>query len=161
MHSLIWNVVPFVYFDDWSTTPSSLSEKGMGRRQGPKVMAYFLFMQEQRQRVPGWANRSNAELQRLCDPLWKALSKEEKAVYKEQKKMLRKTERENRLQVRIPQEAKRVEFEGKRWPVKVGRVESPDLIWVVPNINDLAVQKLMSDIAAAPLEVYTIVNGHT
>ena len=125
----------------------------MGRRQGPKVMAYFLFMQEQRQRVSGWANRSNAELQLLCDPLWKALSKEEKTVYKEQKKALRKTERENRLQVRIPQEAKRVEFEGKRWPVKVGRVESPDLIWVVPNINDLAVQKLMSDIAAAPLEV--------
>ena len=93
----------------------------MGRRQGPKVMAYFLFMQEQRQRVSGWANRSNAELQRLCDPLWKALSKEEKAVYKEQKKALRKTERENRLQVRIPQEAKRVEFEGKRWSVKVGR----------------------------------------
>ena len=116
-------------------------------------MAYFLFMQEQRQRVSGWANRSNAELQRLCDPLWKALSKEEKAVYKEQKKALRKTERENRLQVRIPQEAKRVEFEGKRWSVKVGRVESPDLIWVVPNINDLAVQKLMTDIAAAPLEV--------
>ena len=125
----------------------------MGRRQGPQVNPYFLFMQEQRQRVPGWANRSNAELQLLCDPLWKALSKEEKSVYKEQKKALRKTERENRLQVRIPQEAKRIEFEGKRWAVKVCRVESPDLIWVVPNINHLAVQRLMSDIAAAPLEV--------
>ena len=116
-------------------------------------MAYFLFMQEQRQRVPGWSNRSNAELQRLCDPLWKALSKEEKAVYKEKKRSLRRTERENRLQLRIPQEAKRVEFEGKRWTVRVGRVESPDLIWVVPDISDLAVQRLMSDIAAAPLEV--------
>ena len=57
------------------------------------------------------------------------------------------------MQLRIPQEAKRVEFEGKRWTVRVGRVESPDLIWVVPDISDLAVQRLMSDIAAAPLEV--------
>ena len=52
----------------------------MGRRQGPKVNAYLLFMQEQRYIVRGWANKSGAELQKLCDPLWKALSKEEKAA---------------------------------------------------------------------------------
>ena len=47
------------------------------------------------------------------------------------------------------------------WSVRVARVESPDLLWVVPNINDLAVQKLMSDIAAAPLEVKIIENCHS
>ena len=35
----------------------------MGRKAGPKVMAYFLFMQEQRLAVPGWERKSNGELQ--------------------------------------------------------------------------------------------------
>ena len=77
------------------------------------------FMQEQRYIVRGWANKSGAELQKLCDPLWKALSKEEKAVYKEQKKSLKMTKMEQHFQARIPQEAKRVEFEGKMWRVRV------------------------------------------
>ena len=128
----------------------------MGRRQGPKVNAYLLFMQEQRYIVRGWANKSGAELQKLCDPLWKALSKEEKAVYKEQKKSLKMTRMEQHFQARIPQEAKRVEFEGKMWRVRVARVESPELIWVVPDTSDMAVQKLMLDIEAAPLEVFQV-----
>ena len=113
-------------------------------------------MQEQRYIVRGWANKSGAELQKLCDPLWKALSKEEKAVYKEQKKSLKMTRMEQHFQARIPQEAKRVEFEGKMWRVRVARVESPELIWVVPDTSDMAVQKLMLDIEAAPLEVFQV-----
>ena len=101
----------------------------MGRKSGPKVMAYFLFMQEQRCR-PGWAGKSNNELQALCDPLWKRLSQEEKAKYKDIKKSMRKKEREARLATRIPQEARRVDFEGQQWPVTVRQLESPDLIWV-------------------------------
>ena len=106
-----------------------VSDCRMGRKSGPKVMAYFLFMQEQRCR-PGWAGKSNNELQALCDPLWKRLSQEEKARYKDIKKSMRKKEREARLATRIPQEARRVDFEGQQWPVTVRQVESPDLIWV-------------------------------
>ena len=100
----------------------------MAKSKPPKVMAFFLFMQEQRARVPGWAGKSNPELQVLCNPLWKKLSKEEKAKYKDVQKSLKRRDREARVQVRIPQEAKRVEFEGKHWPVAVNQVESPDLI---------------------------------
>ena len=38
-------------------------EARMGRKQGPKVMAYFLFMQEQRLAVPGWQRKGIGELQ--------------------------------------------------------------------------------------------------
>ena len=91
--------------------------------------------------------------QALCDPLWKRLSPEEKARYKEMKKSLRKQERETRVMPRIPQGVRRVEFEGRRWRVAVARVESPELIWVVPDPSDPRVQCLMIDLEAAPLQV--------
>ena len=53
-------------------------------------MGYFDFMQEKRKTVPGWAHKTNAELQALCDPLWRALSKKEKDRYKSKKKQARK-----------------------------------------------------------------------
>ena len=52
----------------------------------PKVNPYLLFMQEMRQTRPGWANKGNHELQVLCDPLWRALAREEKYKYKMMKK---------------------------------------------------------------------------
>ena len=91
--------------------------------------------------------------QALCDPLWKRLSPEEKGRYKEMKKSLRKQEREARVMPRIPQGVKRVEFEGRRWRVAVARVESPELIWVVPDTSEPGVQSLMMDLEAAPLQV--------
>ena len=51
----------------------------------PKVNPYHLFMQEMRQTWPGWANKGNHELV-LCDPLWRALAREEKYKYKMMKK---------------------------------------------------------------------------
>ena len=55
-------------------------------------MGYFVFMQEKRMKVKGWRNKTNAELQKLCDPLWKALSKEEKEKYKSKKKQGKRAE---------------------------------------------------------------------
>merc|ERR1719348_2563812 len=60
---------------------STMTKKGK-----QNICGYFLFMQEQREAVPNWANKSNFELQKLCDPLWRELSKEEKDTYKEMKK---------------------------------------------------------------------------
>ena len=59
----------------------------------PKVFSYFLFVQDQRKLVPGWANKSNNELQALCDPLWRKLDKTEKEKYKKMKKAYKEKER--------------------------------------------------------------------
>ena len=130
--------------------------KLMMGKKSPKVMAYFLFMQEQRVTVPGWINKANSELQLLCDPLWKRLDKAEKAKYKEMKKSLRQKDRDTRLQSRIPPEVKRFEFEGKQWPISVGQVESPDLVWVTPHHAAPEVHSLLSDLAKLPLEVIIV-----
>jgi hypothetical protein len=122
----------------------------MGKKT-PKVMAYFLFMQEQRVTVPGWINKANNELQLLCDPLWKRLSQTEKAKYKDMKKSLRQKDREMRVKTRM--EVKRIEFEGKRWPISVSQVESPGFVWVTPDHAAPEVRKLLSDLAKLPLEV--------
>ena len=106
--------------DDGNDDTEVTNQEAMAKTKPPKVIAILLFMQEQRARVPGWADKSNREFQVLCDSLWKKLSKEEKAKYKDVQKSLEKREREARVQVRIEQEAKRVEFEGKHWPVPGG-----------------------------------------
>ena len=62
----------------------------------PKLAGYFLFMQEKKSSVPGWSHMSNSELQRMCDPLWKALSKEEKERYKRMKKDINMKTKEQR-----------------------------------------------------------------
>ena len=82
--------------------------------------------------VPGWVNKSNQELQLLCDPLWKRLSQAEKAKFKDMKKSLNRREKEARLSHRIPQEVERIEFEGKRLSVTMAQVESPCFVWVIP-----------------------------
>ena len=74
----------------------------------PKANAYFLFMQEMSQTMPGWANKKNHELQVLCDSLWKALSKEEKAKYKQMSKDKKREDLENAAEV--AQEAVKAEF---------------------------------------------------
>ena len=48
-----------------------------------------------RRKKPGWASKGNTELQSLCDPLWRALPKEEKDKYKLKKKEMRLAERMN------------------------------------------------------------------
>ena len=65
----------------------------MVKSKSPKVFSYFLFMQEQRKKVPGWANKTNNELQALCDPLWRKLDREEKDKYKQMKKAYKEKER--------------------------------------------------------------------
>ena len=70
------------------------------------VMGYFLFMQEMRYKHPGWGGKSNAELQILCDPLWRALSQEEKAKYKNLKKRAKRAELDQAVRERQAQEEK-------------------------------------------------------
>ena len=125
-------------------------------KKTPKVAAYLLFMQEQRVTVPGWINKSNSELQLLCDPFWKRLTEAEKSKYKEMKKSLRRKDREMRVSGRIPQEVKKIEFEGKQWPITVGQVESPDFVWVVPDHSSPEVHKLLVDLGRLPLEVFQV-----
>merc|ERR1719460_1770164 len=72
----------------------------------PKVNPYLLFMQEMRQSRPGWANKGNHELQVLCDPLWRALAREEKDIYKMMKKDLKMADRMKLIEERKAEEAK-------------------------------------------------------
>jgi len=74
----------------------------------PKANAYYLFMQEMSQTKPGWINKKNHELQVLCDSLWKALSKEEKARYKQMSKD--KKREELGIAAEAAQDAVRAEF---------------------------------------------------
>ena len=67
-------------------------------------MGYFLFLQEKRMTVRGWGNKTIAELQILCDPLWRALSKEEKAKYKHEKKRAKRMELDQAVKERQAQE---------------------------------------------------------
>ena len=54
--------------------------------------------------VRGWGNKTIAELQILCDPLWRALSKEEKAKYKHEKKRAKRMELDRAVKERQAQE---------------------------------------------------------
>jgi hypothetical protein len=112
-----------------------------------KVFSYFLFMQEQRQLVFGWANKSNNELQALCDPLWRRLDKEEKEKYKKLKKAYREKERleEGQRFVSIMQ----VDIRTK---VVVGQVDKPDIVWVTKVKEMEEVQKQLAKIVMVPLE---------
>ena len=97
----------------------------MSKSKEPKVMSYFLFMQEQRKVVPGWSNKSNHELQALCDPLWRKLEKSEKEKYKKMKKEHREKERQAD-EVRFAS----VMHTDIRTKVLVGQVDKPDIVWV-------------------------------
>ena len=102
----------------------------------PKMHSYMLFMQEKRHSVPAWSNKTNTELQLLCDPLWRALPKEEKDKYKAVKKEQRRAEQE-----RLFRPAVRV---AGLQPVLLGLVESTAAVWVVPVRELKAVQDKMA-----------------
>jgi len=115
----------------------------------PKVFSYFLFMQEQRKLVPGWANKSNNELQALCDPLWRKLDKAEKEKYKNMKKAHKEKERledEKRFA-----SVMRVDIKTK---VVVGQVDRPDIVWVtkVKEMEDVQKQLTKSVMVSLPKE---------
>ena len=116
-----------------------------------KVFSYFLFMQEQRKVVPGWANKSNNELQALCDPLWRKLDKEEKQKYKNMKKAHREKERfedEKRFASIMRTDVK--------MKVIVGQVDRPDIVWVTKVKEMEVVQKQLIKIVMVPLQVVKI-----
>ena len=115
----------------------------------PKMMSYFLFMQEQRKLVPGWANKSNNELQALCDPLWRKLDKTEKEKYKKMKKAYKEKERlegEKRFA-----SVMRVDIKTK---VVVGQVDRPDIVWVtkVKEMEDVQKQLAKAVMVSLPIE---------
>jgi len=114
-------------------------------------MSYFLFMQEQRKVVPGWSNKSNHELQALCDPLWRKLDKSEKEKYKKMKKEHREKERQAD-EVRFAS----VMHTDIRTKVLVGQVDKPDIVWVTRVKEMEVVQKQLSKIAMVPLELVTV-----
>eukprot|EP00092_Neocalanus_flemingeri_P016858 GFUD01018235.1.p1 GENE.GFUD01018235.1~~GFUD01018235.1.p1 ORF type:complete len:703 (+),score=228.32 GFUD01018235.1:78-2186(+) len=112
-----------------------------------KICSYFLFMQEQRKLVPGWSNKSNTELQELCDPLWRRLDKEEKDKYKKMKKALKRE--------RLEEDHQRngmVMHVDRRTKVVVGQVEKPDIVWVSPVREVNAVQKQLAELMMVPME---------
>eukprot|EP00092_Neocalanus_flemingeri_P085320 GFUD01107358.1.p1 GENE.GFUD01107358.1~~GFUD01107358.1.p1 ORF type:complete len:692 (+),score=227.91 GFUD01107358.1:78-2153(+) len=112
-----------------------------------KICSYFLFMQEQRKLVPGWSNKSNTELQELCDPLWRRLDKEGKDKYKKMKKALKRE--------RLEEDHQRngmVMHMDRRTKVVVGQVEKPDIVWVSPVREVNAVQKQLAELMMVPME---------
>ena len=77
-------------------------------------MGYFVFMQEKRRSIQAWAHKSNAELQFLCDPLWKALSKEEKDKYKSKKKQAKWAELDKHVKDRQREDKLRADLLAER-----------------------------------------------
>ena len=116
-------------------------------KQKPKVFSYFLFMQEQRQLVPGWANKSNNELQALCDPLWRKLDKEKKEQYKKMKKAYKQNarlEEEQRFGTGMKVD--------RKFKVLVGQVDKPDIVWITPVQEMEEVQKQLAQLVMVSLE---------
>jgi len=119
----------------------------MTKSKHPKVFSYFLFMQEQRNTVPGWANKSNTELQALCDPLWRKLNREEKDKYKQMKKAYKEKEQkeyELGLSTALRSEAKT--------SVIVGYVETPSIVWISKMNEVEKVEKQLSNMTMVPLQ---------
>ena len=121
-------------------------------------MGYFEFMQQKRREVKGWRNKTNAELQKLCDPLWKALSKEEKDRYKNMKKKGKRAEldkhvmerqRQDKLEkeldirsLRLARDQFLVKKKSKKKIVLLG-MESPSTAYVAPERELLRVQDFL------------------
>jgi len=118
----------------------------------PKVNPYLLFMQEMRQTRPGWANRGNHELQVLCDPLWRALAREEKDRYKMMKKDFKMADRMKLVEERKAEEAKMQPrsdawlkfFSGVKTRVYVMDVLSISKVRVSPEKEIKKMQKFLS-----------------
>jgi len=123
----------------------------MVKSKSPKVFSYFLFMQEQRKKVPGWANKTNNELQALCDPLWRKLDKEEKDKYKQMKKAYKEKER-NETEEKFAS----LMHTGSKTSVVVGHVEKPDIVWVVKTKDMDFVQNQLTNITMVPIDVVKV-----
>jgi len=95
-------------------------------------------MQEKRETVEGWSSKSNYELQKLCDPLWRELSTEEKREYNEMKKFRKEMESYGARgsKAMMSMEANLGGFlplkSGRKVAVLVGHVETVDKVWVTP-----------------------------
>jgi len=104
-------------------------------------------MQEQRNTVPGWANKSNTELQALCDPLWRKLNREEKDKYKQMKKAYKENEQkeyDHRLSTALRSESKT--------SVVLGYVETPNIVWISKVSEVEKVEKQLSNMTMVPLQ---------
>jgi len=123
----------------------------MVKSKSPKVFSYFLFMQEQRKKVPGWANKTNNELQALCDPMWRKLDKEEKDKYKQMKKSYKDRER-----METEERFASLMHTGLKTSVVVGHVEKPDIVWVVKTKDMDFVQNQLSNITMVPIDVVKV-----
>ena len=118
----------------------------------PKANPYLLFMQEMRQTRPGWANKGNHELQVLCDPLWRALAREEKDKYKMMKKDFKMADRMKLIEERKAEEAKMKPrsdawlkfFSGDKTRVYVMDVLSISKVRVSPEKEIKKMQKFLS-----------------
>ena len=118
----------------------------------PKANPYLLFMHEMRQTRPGWANKGNHELQVLCDPLWRALAREEKDKYKMMKKDLKMADRMKLIEERKAEEAKMKPrsdawlkfFSGDKTRVYVMDVLSISKVRVSPEKEIKKMQKFLS-----------------
>ena len=119
----------------------------MVKSKSPKVFSYFLFMQEQRKNVPGWANKTNNELQALCDPLWRKLDREEKDKYKQMKKAYKEKER-----MENEERYSSLMHSGTRTCVIVGHVEKPDVVWVTKTKDMDFVQNQLSNMTMVPID---------
>ena len=123
----------------------------MVKPKSPKVFSYFLFMQEQRKKVPGWGNKSNNELQALCDPLWRKLDKEEKDKYKQMKKAYKERER-----METEERFASLMYTESKTSVVVGHVEKPDIVWVVTKKDMDFVQNQLTNITMVPIDVVKV-----
>ena len=125
----------------------------MVKSKSPKVFSYFLFMQEQRKKIPGWANKTNNELQALCDPLWRKLDKEEKDKYKQMKKAYKERER---METEERFTSLMLTLTESKTSVVVGHVEKPDIVWVVRTKDMDFVQNQLSSITMVPIDVVKV-----
>ena len=111
-----------------------------------KLCGYYLFMQDQRKLVPGWAGKSNQELQLLCDPLWRKLDKSEKSKYKKAKREFR----EKMFNHSMSNASSTTNICRKK--VTVENIETPDVVWI-SNVEEAEkINTEISKIALVPLD---------
>ena len=103
-------------------------------KEKKKIGGYFLFMQEKKETVDGWNKKSYFELQKLCDPLWRQMSIEEKGTYKEIKNFRKELKTCSFLRTKVAaldvedtQGSLSVKY-GRKVAVIVGHVERVDKV---------------------------------
>ena len=124
--------------------------------------------------MKGWRNKSNAELQHLCDPLWKALSKEEKDRYKNMKKRGKRAEldahvkerqRQDQLEkeldirsLRLARDQFLVKKKSKKKIILLG-METPNIAYVAPERELRRVQDFLQKCARTKIDKLFIRKG--